>query len=117
MRRVVINNQMQVQVGRRFRIDFLQELDPFLMSMSRHAFGDNSALRQFDCSEQGRGSVSFIVVCQRLQSARVNRQALLRAIERLNLTFLINTERQRFLRRVEIETHNVGQFLQEPGIA
>ena len=38
--RIIVEDQMQVQVRRRFGIDLLQELQPFLMTMTQLAFAD-----------------------------------------------------------------------------
>ena len=86
VRRVVVDDQVQVQFGRSFRIDFLEKLDPFLVPMPRHALADDPAFRQFDGREQSGCAVASVVVSERLQPARKQRQALLRPIEGLNLT-------------------------------
>ena len=44
-------------------------------------------------------------------------QARLRAVQRLNLTLLIETEHQRLFGRIHIQSHHVGQLLDEAFIA
>ncbi len=39
------------QLGRRFGVDLLQELDPLLVPVLGHAGSDQLALRQLDCGE------------------------------------------------------------------
>jgi hypothetical protein len=104
---VIVNIPMQVQIVQRFGIDLLQELNLFLVSMSRHAFGDNRALRQFNCCEQLRGSVAFVVVCHRLQATGEDRQALLPTIERLNLALFITRQHQRVLGSIQVQAHYI----------
>ena len=41
VRRVVVHDQVQVEFRWCFPVDFLQELQPFLVSVLRHAFGDD----------------------------------------------------------------------------
>src|SRR5687767_6067741 len=43
VRAVVVGDEVQVQIGRRLSIDLLEELDPLLMTMPRHAPGDELA--------------------------------------------------------------------------
>src|SRR5262245_16956048 len=52
VRGVVVDDEVQIEVWRRFRIDLLEEPDPLLVSMSRQTLGDDPALRQFDGCKQ-----------------------------------------------------------------
>jgi hypothetical protein len=110
---VIVNNQIRVRIGQRFGIDLLQEFNPFLVSMLRHAFGDNRALGQFNCCEQCRGSGAFVVVCHRLQATGEDRQALLRTIERLNLALFITRQHLRVLGRIQVQAHYIDQLFGE----
>ena len=56
---VVVHDQMKLTVGRRFLVDQLQELDPLLVAMVRHALADQPSLGQFDRREQSRRAVPF----------------------------------------------------------
>ncbi len=51
---VVIDDQMQVQFRGRFGVDLLEELDPRLMAVPGHAFGDDLPFRQLDGCKQSR---------------------------------------------------------------
>ncbi len=53
---------------------------------------------------------------QRVEPTRVNRQALLRAVQRLNLALLVDRQDHRIVGRIEIEPHNIDDFLGELGI-
>lgn len=83
------------------------------MAMSWHAFCDDPPLGKFDGCKQSRRSVSFVVVCERLQSPRIHRETLLRAIKSLNLTFLIARQNEGALWRIEIQTNDVSQLVNE----
>jgi hypothetical protein len=52
----------------------------------------------------------------RAGSSRPHRQCRLGAVKRLNLRFLIHAKHQRPFRRVEIQTHDIGQFAVELGV-
>jgi hypothetical protein len=62
VRRVVVDDQMQIQIRRGFGVNLLQELDPLLVPMLGHAVGDDLPFRQFNGREQGRRAVAFVVV-------------------------------------------------------
>ena len=65
VRGIVVDDQMQIQFWRRFRINLLQELNPFLMPMPRHAFGNNFPFAQFNGSKQCCGAIAFVLLCVR----------------------------------------------------
>src|SRR5262249_60064272 len=68
------------------------------------------------CKERRR-AVANVVMCPALELPGPHRQQRLRAIERLNLRFLIDTQHQRMLRRIQIQPDNVPYFVDEEGIA
>ena len=90
VRRVVVHDQVQVDIARCFPVNFLQKLQPLLMPMLRHTLGDDLSFRQFDGGKQRRRSVAFVVVRHRAESPGEHRQTFLRAIQCLNLTLLID---------------------------
>src|SRR6266436_5235063 len=80
------------------------------MPMPGLAGSDHRALQNVERSKQSGRSVPLIIVrlsCWQAGSQGKNR---LRAVQRLNLTFLIHTEDDRLIRRVYIEPHHVAHF-------
>src|SRR6266571_957749 len=55
--------------------------------------------------------MAFVVVGQRLTAALFQRKAWLGAVERLNLSLLVQRQHQRVLRRVEVKANHVLQLL------
>ena len=102
MRGIVVDDQMQIQVGWSTSIDLLEKLDPFLMAMPWHAIGDNLPFGQFNGGEQRGRAVAFVVVRECLQPTGEKRQALLCAIQGLDLALLITREDERVFRRIQI---------------
>ena len=98
VRGIVIDDQMQIQFWRRFLIDLLQELNPFLVSMTRHAFGNDFPFRQLNGSKQCCGAVAFVVVCQCLQSSREKWKALLCSVECMDPALLVAGKYQSMFR-------------------
>ena len=62
---VVVHDQVKLAIGRRLLVDQLQELDPLLVAMVRHALADQPSLGQLDRREQRRRAVPLVVVSQR----------------------------------------------------
>jgi hypothetical protein len=62
VRGVVVDDQVQIEFGRRLGVDFLEKLQPLLMTMPRHALGDQAAFGQLDRSKQRRRTVTLVVM-------------------------------------------------------
>ena len=94
-----------------------QKAQELLVPMPFVALADHAPLQDFQGGKQGGGAVALVVVGHGSAAALFHRQARLRAIERLNLRLLIHTQHQRLLRRIQIQAHHIGQFLQKLGVA
>jgi hypothetical protein len=77
---VMVQDQMQIESGRRLRIDLLEEPDECLVSMARQAGTDDRAIEQAQGREQGRRAVAFVVVGHRATAAFLHREARLGTI-------------------------------------
>jgi hypothetical protein len=64
------------------------------------------------CKQRG-GSMPPVVVGASLHLTRAHRQKRLRAIQSLDLGFLIHTQNQGLIRRVEVKPNNVTYLLDE----
>ena len=60
---IVVDDQMQLQVGGYFDINAFQEPNKFLMSVPGHAIADNSAIEHTKGSKERSSPVALIVVC------------------------------------------------------
>lgn len=60
------------------------------MAMSMLKLGNQGAVGHAECREQSGCAMTFVVVCHRAESARINGQAFLSAIKGLNLTLFID---------------------------
>jgi len=110
VRGVIVDDQMQVQVGRSTGVNLLEKLDPLLMPMPLHAISDDFPFGQFDCGEQCGRAIAFVIVCERRQSAGEQRQSLPRANQGLNLALLIARENDGVLRWILIQPDQIDQF-------
>src|SRR5207302_5222851 len=104
---------MQRDLSRELLLQALKKLQEFLMAVARVALSDHLSLQDFQGSEQGGGSVAFIVMSHGSAPALFQGRARLRAVEGLNLALFVHAEHEPLLRWIQIETYNVGQLLQK----
>ena len=64
---VVVQDQMDLQVVGDLSVDGLEEFQPFLMPVPRHALADDHAGQHVERGEQGGGAVALVVVGHRLR--------------------------------------------------
>ena len=107
---------MHIEIFRHLPVDEVEERDPLLVPVARHARADHVARQCAQRGEQGRRPMPFVVVRHRSCTPLLDRQTRLRTVERLNLALLIDREDERVLWRVEIKADNVFEFLHEVGI-
>ena len=86
------------------------------MPMTLAALREDGAVEQVEGGEQGGGAMANIVVGDPLDVAETQRQQRLGALQRLDLTFLVDTQDQRLVGRVEIQSDDVAQLLDEERI-
>ena len=111
MCRVIVDNQMQVQVSWGLLINQFQKLDPFLMAMTIHTCPNDAPFGHFQSGEQGRGPVAFVVVGHRSQSSFNQGQTRLGSVQGLNRCLFISAQDQRMLGRVQIQAHHIDHFV------
>ena len=89
---VVIQDQMEGERLGVTRIQGAQELPELLMAVPWQTLTDDFTLHYVQCRKPGRGSVAHIVMGARAAAALLERQAGLRAIQRLNLALPIHAQ-------------------------
>jgi len=92
VRRVIVQDQMQIESGGCLRIDPLEEPEKLVVSMARHAVADDRSVEHAQCREESRRAVAFVVVCHRAITVFLQREARLGTVQGLDLAFLIYAE-------------------------
>ena len=87
------------------------------MAMARHAAADDRAVEHVEGGEQRGGAVALVVVGHGAGLARLQRQARLGAVERLDLALLIERQHQAVRRRLEVQPDDRLELGGEVGIA
>ena len=101
MRAVVVHDQVNVEVRRHGCFDRAQEAQELLVPVPRLAFGQHLAGEYVQRGEQGGGAVPFVVVSDALDVPEAHRQQRLRPLQCLHLAFLVDTQHQRLIRRIQ----------------
>jgi len=116
VRGVIVEDGVDDLAGRRGALDGGEEADELLMPMLRHAAADDRSCENVQRREQGGRAVALVVVGQGPAFSGLERQARLRAVERLDLAFLVDGDDDGMGGRVHVEADDVLDFLGEPGI-
>ena len=110
---VVVEDQVQVEVGRGLLVDQPQEADELGGAMAEHALADHRARLHVEGCEQRRRAMALVVVRHGRAPTALHRQPRLGAVERLDLALLVHREHQRVLGRVHVEPDDVADLLDE----
>jgi len=110
---IIIHDQMEIEFGIGFVVDFLKESEELLMPMAWHAVSDHLAVEHAQGSKQGGRSVADVVMRHCSTAAFLQGQTGLGSVKSLDLAFLIQAQNQRLVRRIQIQPHDIAQLLYE----
>ena len=110
---VVVHDDVHGESSRHLGINEIKKFAKLCRSMSLMKLRDDLAGLGIERGEQRRRPMPFVVVRAAFDLAGLHRQQRLRAIERLNLRFLIDAEHRRMGRRIQIQAHDVADLLDQ----
>ena len=110
---VVIYDQVQLAIRWRLRVDLLEEAQPFLIAMPGLAAAKHGTIECVESGEQCGGAMALIIMGLGAVTTLAQGQAGLGAIQRLDLTFFVYAQDQRFLWRTQLGPDNRLQLLGE----
>jgi hypothetical protein len=113
VRGVVIDDAVDVQLGRHSRIDFAQEGQELLVPVTRLAGCQHRSVEHIQRSKQRGRAVSLVVVGDALDVAEAHGQHRLSALQRLALALLVHADHQGIVRRAQVQADDVAQLLDE----
>jgi hypothetical protein len=114
---VVVDDEMDVQIVRHGGFDGVEELPKLGRPVPTMALPSDFPGLDAQRSEERRGPVAHVIVRPPLDLPRSHRQQGLAAIQRLDLRFLVPTEHERAIRRIQIEPDDVPHFVDQDWIA
>ena len=109
VRGVVVDDAVDVQLGRHRLIDGAQERHELLMPVARLALGEHRAVENIERCEQRRRPVADIVMRHAFDVAQPQGQHRLSPLERLALALLVHTEHERVVGRAQIQAHDIDE--------
>ncbi|MDA9493664.1 hypothetical protein XI08_32320 [Bradyrhizobium sp. CCBAU 11361] len=112
---VVVDDEMDVQLGRHIRFDVTQEGEELLVTMAGIALSDDCAVEDIEGREQGGPAMTLVVVGNAFDVAESHRKHGLGSFESLNLTLLIDAKHHGLVRRIELEPDHIAQLLDKEG--
>ena len=113
---VAIDDRMNVEMRRHGFVDLAQEAQEFLVSMTRLAGAEHCTGKNIQGRKQCCGPMALIVVSDTFDIAQAHGQHGLRAFKRVALALLVNAYHQRIIRRVQVQTRDVSQLIDEERI-
>src|SRR5271169_743946 len=117
VRTIIVEDHVNDFADGKLGLDGIQEPDELLMPVALHAAPDHLAVEHVESSKQRSGAVSLIIMGHRSAPPRLQRQARLGAVERLDLAFFVDAEHHRVRRRVDIQPDDVTQLGNELRVA
>lgn len=113
MRAIIIHNQMEIEFGESFVIDYLKESDELLMPMAGHAVSDHLAVEHAQGGKQGGRSMADVIMRHCSTAAFLQGQTGLGSVKGLDLAFLVHAQNQGLVRRIQIQPDDIAQLLHE----
>src|ERR1700722_15226487 len=114
---VVVDDGVDLLSRRHLRLDGVEEADELLVPVALHIAADDGAVEDVEGREQRGGTVAFVVVGHGPGAALLHWQAGLGAVERLDLALFIDREDDGMGGRINIETDDVAQLVDEAWVA
>ena len=110
VRRQVIQHDVDLPLGLDTAVDVAEERDEVLGSMLRLAPRDHLARRHVQRGEEIDRAMPQVIVGPSFGVADVHRQDRLRALERLDLGFLVDREHDRIVGRVHVQPDHIADL-------
>ena len=114
---IIVHDQMQIESGRSFAVDFLEEADKFLMPVARHTVADHLAVEHAEGREESGCAIAFVIVGLSSTAALLHRQTRLGPVQGLDLTLLVHAQNQGLVWRIQIQPHNIAKLLDKAFVA
>jgi len=108
---IVVQDHMHVQAGRDVRLDRIEELPELPRPMPLVECANDAAGLHFQGREERGRAMAVVVMRPSLNLPGTHRQQGARAVQGLNLRFLIHAQDERLVRGMEREPHDIAHLL------
>src|SRR5262249_20935000 len=113
---VVVDDEVDVELGWHVGLDVTQEGEELLMTMAGVALSDDRAIEHVEGGEQGGRAMAPVVVGDAVDIADAHGKHGLGAFEGLDLALLIDAKHHGLVGRIKIKPDHIAQLLDEEGI-
>jgi hypothetical protein len=113
---VVVDDHEHVEIWRDLLFNPPQETQELLVPVPGFALGGHRTGGHVQGGKQGGGAVADLVVSDTFDVAQTHGQQRLGAIDGLDMRFLVNTEHNCLVGRVEVEANDVSYLFNKEGI-
>ena len=113
---VVVDDEVDVEVGGHAGVDVLEEAQELLMTMPWLALGDDLAGGHVQGGKEVGGTVTDVAMRDAFDVSEPEGQERLGSLQRLSLAFLVDAEHHRVVGRVEVESDDIADLLGEERI-
>ena len=110
---VVVHDEMYVEVRRHPRVETIEELAELHRPMAAVRLADDLASLHIERRKQRRRPVPCVIVGAAFGLARLHRQQGGRAVQRLDLRFLVDAQHDSMIGRIDIQPGDVPDFLDQ----
>jgi hypothetical protein len=117
MRRIVIHDDVHVELRRYAVLDAVQELQELRVPMTRQAAFDHASGQRVERREQRRYSITDVVVSLRGRQSGTQGKNGSSSLQGLNTAFLIDAQHNRVCRRVHVQSDDISELLRKVRVA
>ena len=117
MGRIVVHDNMHVQLRRYIHVNVPEKLQQFLMTMSFFRLRKNTPSGNVQSSKNRQRSMADIIMGLAFSVNKTKRKGWLKALKGLALAFLVHTEHQGLFRRIQIQPNDITDLLHEEWIS
>lgn len=112
----VVEDDVDLSPGRLSGQQLFEKGDQLVAGMALHGLAKDGSAQCVERGVERERAVAEVLEAVALQAPRRERQHRIEPVERLDVTLLVQAEHRSMLRRIEIETNDVGGLLLEIGI-
>jgi hypothetical protein len=105
---VVVHDDVDVESLRDARVDQIEKLSKLCRAVPLMELRDDLTRLRIERREQRRGAVAFVVMRPALHLSGLHRQQRLRAVEGLDLRFLVDAEHGRMRGGIQIQADDIA---------
>src|ERR1700681_3021401 len=111
MNTIVVEDQMDVEPWRHFRIDLVEKLAKLQRTVPAMKLTDDLASLSVQGGEQRSRTVALVIMSPAFCLSWSHGQNWLRAIQSLNLRLLVNAQYQRLIRRIQVKPNYISHLV------